>query len=162
MNQVSIGSDDGLSPILRQAIIWTSAGLLSIGPLGTNLSEILTKMQNLSFRKMHLKTSSAKRRPFCPGGDVFVLWFIRRYLHERTIRQRIGDFLSSLTQCLFNKLRKSCVKLFMWSTTFVFISYSHTTFFAIYALISMVGFSLDIAVEKQMLLLKVLTKKSLN
>ena len=42
--QVSIGSNNGLSPIRRQAIIWTSAGLLSIGPLGTNFSEILTKI----------------------------------------------------------------------------------------------------------------------
>ena len=41
MNQVSIGSDNGLSPIQRQAIIWTNAGLLSIGHLGTIFSEIL-------------------------------------------------------------------------------------------------------------------------
>ena len=26
-------------------------------------------IQNFSFTKMHLKISSAKRRPFCPGGD---------------------------------------------------------------------------------------------
>ena len=34
-----IGSDNGLSPGRRQAIIWTSAGILWIGRLGTNLSE---------------------------------------------------------------------------------------------------------------------------
>ena len=39
MKRVSIGSDIGLSPIRPQAIILTSAGLLSIGPLGTNFSE---------------------------------------------------------------------------------------------------------------------------
>ena len=44
-------------------------GLLSIGPIGTNFSETLIKMQNFSFMKMHLKISSAKWRPFCPGGD---------------------------------------------------------------------------------------------
>ena len=44
MNRVSIGSDNGLSPIRRQAIIQTNAGLLSIGPLGTNFSEISTKI----------------------------------------------------------------------------------------------------------------------
>ena len=38
-----------------------------IGPLGTNFSEILIKMQNFSFMKMHLKISSVKRRRFCPG-----------------------------------------------------------------------------------------------
>ena len=69
INQVSIGSDNGLSPIRRQIIIWTNAGLLSIGPLGTNFTEILTKVQNFSFTKMHLKISSVKWRPFCPGGD---------------------------------------------------------------------------------------------
>ena len=44
----------------------TSAGLLSIGPLETNISEILIQIQNFSFTKMHLKISSAKRWPFCP------------------------------------------------------------------------------------------------
>ena len=32
------GSDNGLSPGQRQVIIWINAGILSIGPLGTNLS----------------------------------------------------------------------------------------------------------------------------
>ena len=41
VNPVSIGSDNRLSPIRCQAIIWTNAGILSIGPLGTNFSEIL-------------------------------------------------------------------------------------------------------------------------
>ena len=35
-----IGSDNGLSPGRRQAIIWTNAGILLIWPLGTNFSEI--------------------------------------------------------------------------------------------------------------------------
>ena len=65
-----IGSDNGLSPDRRQAIIWTNAGLLSIGPLGTNFSEILIEILKFSFKKMHLKVSSAKRQPFCPGLNV--------------------------------------------------------------------------------------------
>ena len=44
VNWVSTGSDNGLSPIRRQAIFLTNAGLLSIGPLGTNLSEY--RLQN--------------------------------------------------------------------------------------------------------------------
>ena len=43
VNWVSIGSDNGLLPIQHQAIIWTNAGLLSILPLGTKFSEILTE-----------------------------------------------------------------------------------------------------------------------
>ena len=35
-----IGSDNGLSPGRRQANIWTNAGLLLIGPWGTNFSDI--------------------------------------------------------------------------------------------------------------------------
>ena len=58
-----IGSDNGLSPERRQAIIWTIAGILLIGPLGTNFSEILIGIQASSFKKMHLKMS-AKWRPF--------------------------------------------------------------------------------------------------
>ena len=40
MNKVSIDSDNGLSPAHHQAIIWTSTGLLWIGPLEMNFSEI--------------------------------------------------------------------------------------------------------------------------
>ena len=65
-----IGSDNGLSPGWRQAIIWTSAGIFLIGPLGTNFSEILVGIQTFSFKKMHLKMSSAKWRPFCLGLNV--------------------------------------------------------------------------------------------
>ena len=39
-NLAVIGSDNGLSPGRRQAIIWTNAGILLIGPLETNFSEI--------------------------------------------------------------------------------------------------------------------------
>ena len=59
-----IGSDNGLSPGRRQAIIWTKDGILLIGPLGTNFSEILFGIQTFSFNKMHLKMSSARWRPF--------------------------------------------------------------------------------------------------
>ena len=38
---IIIGSDNDLSPGRRQAIIWTNAGILLSGPLGTNFSEIL-------------------------------------------------------------------------------------------------------------------------
>ena len=65
-----MGSDNGLSPDRRQAIILTNAGLLLIGPLGTNFSEILIEIRTSLFKKMRLKVSSAKRRPFCLGLNV--------------------------------------------------------------------------------------------
>ena len=62
LNWVNIGSCNGLSPSLRQAITWTNDDLLSIGPLGTKFSDIVIKL--------HLKMSSAKvaatfSRPQC-------------------------------------------------------------------------------------------------
>ena len=67
-----IGSDNSLSPDRRQAIIWTNAGILLIGPLGTNFSQILIEILTFSIKKMRLKVSSAKRRPFCLGLDVLM------------------------------------------------------------------------------------------
>ena len=64
------GSDNGLSPGRRQAIIWTKAGILLILPLGTNFSEFLIVIHIFSFNKMHLKMSPAKWRPFCLGLNV--------------------------------------------------------------------------------------------
>ena len=59
-----IGSDNGLSPDRRQAIIWTNAGLLLIGPLGTNFSEILIEILTFPLKKMRLKVLSAKQQPY--------------------------------------------------------------------------------------------------
>ena len=53
-----IGLDNGLSPGRRQAIIWTNAGILLIGPLGKNFSEILIEIHTLSFKEIHPKMSS--------------------------------------------------------------------------------------------------------
>ena len=65
-----IGSDNGLSPGRRQAVIWTNAGILLIGTLGTNFSEILIECLSFSFKKMHMKMSSGKWWPSCLGLNV--------------------------------------------------------------------------------------------
>ena len=65
VNWLSIGSDNGLSPIRRQAITWTIAWLCS--------SEIQIEMQNISFTEMQLNIPSSERWPFCPGGDELIL-----------------------------------------------------------------------------------------
>ena len=69
-----IGSNNGLAPVRRQAIILTSAYILLIGPLGINFSEILIEIHAFSFRKIHLKMSSGKWRPFCLGLNVLTYW----------------------------------------------------------------------------------------
>ena len=65
-----LGSDNGLSPSWRQAIIWSNAGVLSIGSLGTNFCEISIHINIFSFKKIHLIWSSAKWRPFCLDLNV--------------------------------------------------------------------------------------------
>ena len=47
----TIASDNGLSPGRHDAIIWNNAGILLIGPLGINLSEILIEIQTFHWRK---------------------------------------------------------------------------------------------------------------
>ena len=53
----------------HQAIIWTNAGLLSNGPLGTNCSEVLIKLQNFPSQKCTWKYSLWKSSHFVQGGD---------------------------------------------------------------------------------------------
>ena len=69
-----IGSDNGLPPKRRQAIIGTNAGILLIGPLGTNFSGILVEIQTFSLKKILLKMSSAKCCSFRLGLNVITEW----------------------------------------------------------------------------------------
>ena len=73
-----IGSDNGLSPDRRQAIFWTNAGILLIGPLGTNFSEILIEIHAFTFKKMHLKKvvwniAAILSRPRCVKASALLL-----------------------------------------------------------------------------------------
>ena len=68
-----IASDNGWSPIRRYAIIWTNAVIFPISTQGTYFSEIWFKIKKISFKKMHLKMSSAEWRPCCLGLNVFMV-----------------------------------------------------------------------------------------
>ena len=86
-NLTIVGSDNGLSPGRRQAIIWTNDGILLMRPLGTNFSEISSEILILSFKKMRLKMSSAKWRQFSLAlnvlNNVSVHWLaIHKTLHN--------------------------------------------------------------------------------
>ena len=72
VNRVSIGSDDGLSPIRHQSIIWTKADILLIEPLKTNFRGILIENHIFPLIKMHLKLSSAKWQTFCLALDLLI------------------------------------------------------------------------------------------
>ena len=81
VNCLSISSGNGLSLIRHQAITWTNAGLLLIGLLGTNFSEIRIGIPSFSFKKMHLKLSSAKMAAIFSRGDE--LSMVARPLYQR-------------------------------------------------------------------------------
>ena len=76
-----IGSNNGLSPCRRQAIIWTNAGILLIEPLGTYFSEILilihriqefknSRIQENAFENVVWKMAAMLSRPQCVNGVV--------------------------------------------------------------------------------------------
>ena len=77
VNRAIIGPENALSPDRRQAIIWTDDGILLIGPLGTNVSEIVDKIHAFSFRKLRSKMSSGKWEPSCLGLNVLIELFAR-------------------------------------------------------------------------------------
>ena len=97
-----IGSDNGLSPSRRQAIIWTNTGILLIGILGTNFSEISIEIYTFSFKKMHLKMLSGKWRPCCLGLNVLMHWGLNKMV---TILQMTLQIHSK--QQAINSLRPS-------------------------------------------------------
>ena len=75
---------NGLLPVRSQAITWTNADWLSIGPSWTNFSEILIEILAFSLRKMCLKMSSAKWGPFISGGDEISFLVLRPEHSDRT------------------------------------------------------------------------------
>ena len=66
----AIDSDNGLSPVRCQVIIWTNAGLIPIGPLGSYLSEIVIKAIFIQEKAVEM---SAKQKPFHPGFNVLII-----------------------------------------------------------------------------------------
>ena len=102
-----IGSDNGLSPGRRQAIIWANAGILLIEPFGTKFSEILIEIQTFSSKKMHLKMSSAKWQPICLGLRVLTLEHSVWHRQWRSICVGDKDVLHS--QC--NIMAADCYSL---------------------------------------------------
>ena len=93
-NLTIIGSDNGLSPGRRQAITWTNVGILLIGPLGTNFSEILIVIHTFSFKKIQLKMSSGKWRPFLLSlNEIRSFICIQTYMyHLEAARETTASF----------------------------------------------------------------------
>ena len=80
-----IGSDNGLLPGQRQAIIWTNVGILLIGPLGTNFSEILIKnvfIQENAFESVVCETAAILSRPRCVNASPEECSLVKFHLSE--------------------------------------------------------------------------------
>ena len=72
-----MGSGNGLSPVRRQVIAWTNAGLHSIGLLGTNVSEIWIEVLSFLFKKIHSKMWSTI-------FNIWILLLVRRHIYIKT------------------------------------------------------------------------------
>ena len=125
-----IGTDNGL-PGRHEAIIGTNAGILLIKPLGTNFSENVIEIYTFSFKKMHLKISSGRWRPFCLGLNVLIkvklyLWsFIQLSYHKNTlyapyVNGLVQDCSNSIANAL--ELLQFCSSKFCSSRLLVFYS----------------------------------------
>ena len=118
-----VGSDNGLSPNRRQAIIWTSVILLLIGSLGTSFRKIWIKIQQFSYKKINLKMLSAKWQPFCLSLNVMLLLLSMKrgsfkcWMHFLSLHWRVRlafDLVRLLKmkynwKCMPNHLTKFCV-----------------------------------------------------
>ena len=116
-NVTIIGPDNGVSPGQRQAIIWTNAGILLIGPLGTNLSEIHT----FWFKKMRFKLSSGKWRPFCLRLNVLTQWGLVVHIWFNELSHLLFQLMTCSLHKIWNVIckistilfRRRCVKYYI-------------------------------------------------
>ena len=53
--RIIIGSNNGVSPSRRQAIISTNAGILLTRSLGANFNDVLITIDTFLFKEMHLE-----------------------------------------------------------------------------------------------------------
>ena len=88
-----ICSDNGLSPVRRQAIIWTNAEILLNEPIRTNFSEILIETRIFSFKTISFKMSSGKRRPFCLGRNVLCHLLLKTEYSKKNYFMTADDWL---------------------------------------------------------------------
>ena len=72
------GSDNGLSSAQPQAIVWTNADLLSIGFIGTNLSEVLSLL-DIQIAQVLLIVPHQKQKSFYPTSPKSLLNLITHF-----------------------------------------------------------------------------------
>ena len=105
-----IVSDNGLSPDRSQAIIWTNAGILLIGPLGTNFSEILNRNSNIfiqenAFENVVCETAAILSWPQCVNSSILKFQSRTQFIDLSTMHHgtanRTAFIPLNLLQCYF-------------------------------------------------------------
>ena len=137
----------------HQAIIWTNAGILLIGPQRTNFSEILIEIHTFSFKKIHLNMSSGKWHPFCLSLNVLscakdldkMIYPKTKQLYQTTslwiLSSNLAEYLIEITdpktkqiepkvcQCFYNILYQlvwtKSLSIFSWYTISASASSTH-------------------------------------
>ena len=111
-NLTIIGSDNGLSPDRRQAIIWTNSGILLTGPLGTNFSEILIQnsksfIQENAFESVVCEMAAILSRPQCVNSKPYVSFQWR------------ASYKSPAVFLKFGKIMRRCIKFHSYKDSWV-------------------------------------------
>ena len=131
-----IGSDNGLSPGRRQAIIWNNDGILLIRTFRTHFSEIVSEIHTFSLEKTHVRMSSGKWRPSCLDLNVrlwpeysgrirLISWLQMHWFLVSPGRQAMicgKNRAMSSTRKKFNYLRHHDAEKWMWRQINFYVS----------------------------------------
>ena len=94
--------------LVERAIICINDEILLIGPLGTNFSEILIRMQTFSFKKLHLKNvvcemASILSRPQCVNQDHHIYEKMQWNDFRKILRGTLvwlPDYIQAIKLCI--------------------------------------------------------------
>ena len=106
-----------LSPVRRQAIIWTNADILRNGFYGTISIEILIESRAFSVKK-HFKMSPTKWLSFCLGISVLDT----HHQHQLNVAEHIENAVLRLFWTMFNRHVFCNIFQVMWCTCLIFYS----------------------------------------
>ena len=124
----SIASDNGLSPGRRQAIIWTNAEILLIGPLGTNFNEILIEIHRVHYdvTVMLLSTSPGKTMNLYWKGYLIVCETVENRTPPLLLALLLIMWYRVLPICYFinilSNIGSKCYVSYQWNLLFTIVS----------------------------------------
>ena len=93
---ITIGSDNGLSPGWRQAIIRINAGILAIWSMGTNFSEMLSKLKHFHSRKCIWKCRLFVSALMCWNVYLWTFYIFNRHCYVIVMDVRYTEYLNAM------------------------------------------------------------------